>query len=397
MSMRKLAWWIVAGVAAAALVAWALVPAPVRVETERANTGPFEQTVDELARTRIRDHYTVTAPLGGEVERIALREGDDVAAGAPVAVLRPALPALLDTRTELELRRRLEAARAGLEAAEARVARTAVAVTQAQLELARSRKLDETHMVAAAKLEGDALVLAMAEQEQQLARADAHVAKHDIDIAAAALVRARGTDPARGGAWRLVAPIAGRVLKVQQKSAGTVAVGTPLLELGDPANLEVLIELLTTEAPQVREGALVRLEDWGGQRPLAGRVRRVEPLGFTKISALGVEEQRVNVLVDLVSPHSDWQRLGEGYRLTARIVAYRAEAALSIPSGALFRSGDSWFAYQVDKDRRARRVEVQLGHRNERRTEILAGLREGDTVIVYPGDTLHEGVRVATR
>jgi HlyD family secretion protein len=397
MDKRSIVGWSLAGIAGAALVAWALAPSPVQVELGVVASGPFEETVDELARTRIRDHYTLTAPLSGQVDRIALREGDEVTARMPLAVLHPALPALLDSRTEQELRQRLEVARAGLEAAEARVARSAVAVTQARRELERSRKLAENQLVAAAKLEGDELALAMAGQEQQAAQAEAHVARHDIDLASAALSRARGADPARAGAWSLVAPIAGRVLRVQQKSAGAVVVGTPLLELGDPANLEVLIELLTTEAPRVAVGAPVLLEDWGGPAPLAGRVRRVEPLGFTKVSALGVEEQRVNVLVDLVSPRSEWQSLGEGYRLSARITSYRAASALAIPGGALFRAGERWYVYRVGPDRRAHQVPVVPAHRNGHSAEILDGLAAGDRVIVYPGDTLREGVRVVAR
>jgi HlyD family secretion protein len=396
MSRRNLLWIAAVGLPVAGLVAWAMVPARIAVEVAAVQRGPFATTVDEQARTRIRDHYSLTAPLAGEVERVALREGDDVAAGSVVAHLRPALPALLDSRTELELRRRVEAARAAMEAAEARVARAQVAQAQARLEAERSRKLAESHVVSAAKLETDELALAMAAQELASARADAHVATHDIDIAVAALARAR--EAGRGGSsaeWPLTAPISGRVLRVQQKSGGTVSVGTPLLELGDPANLEVLIELLTTEAPQVAPGAPVRLSNWGGPAPLDGRVRRVEPLGFTKVSALGVEEQRVNVIVDLVSPREAWASLGEGYRLDAQIEVYREALALTVPSGALFRNADRWFVYTLTSSARARSTPVTVGRRNDRYAQILGGLREGERVIVYPGDAVRDGARVS--
>jgi HlyD family secretion protein len=395
MSRRNVLWVVVAALAVAGLLLWAVRPAPVAVDTATVRRGPFEQTVDEQARTRIRDHYAVTAPLSGEVDRISLREGDDVRAGSPVARLRPALPALLDRRTELELRRRVEAARAAEEAANARVARSQVAVAQASLEAARSRKLAESHLVAAAKLETDELTLAMAGQELESAKADAHVARHDVDIAVAALARARDAGHESTTAdWLLAAPIDGRVLRVQQKSGGTVGVGAPLMELGDPANLEVLIELLTTEAPQVAPGAPVRLSNWGGPGPLAGRVRRVEPWGFTKVSALGVEEQRVNVLVDIASPRQEWESLGEGYRLDAQIQVYRHDSALSVPTGALFRVGEHWFTYLVTAERRVRQVPVTIGRRNERSAEVVAGLNEGDRVVVYPGDALRDGARV---
>jgi len=394
MKYRKTLWIAAAAPGVAGLMAWAFIPSPLTVEVATVRRGVFEQTVDEQARTRIRDHYAVTAPLSGEVERITLREGDDVTAGAPVARLRPALPALLDARTELELRRRLEAAQASKQAADARVARSEVALVQARAEAERSRKLAESHMVAAAKLETDELTLAMAGQELESAKADAHVAQHDIDFAVAALSRAREAGRGGGAEWPLTAPIAGRVLRVQQKSGATVGVGTPLIEFGDPSNLEVLIELLTTEAPQVAPGAPVILVNWGGPAPLLGRVRRVEPWGFTKISALGVEEQRVNVLVDITSARKEWLALGEGYRLDAKIEVYRAERALMVPTGALFRAGDQWSVYLVTTSRRARQTPVTLSHRNDRYAEVVSGLHEGDRVVVYPGDAVHDNVRV---
>jgi HlyD family secretion protein len=249
--------------------------------------------------------------------------------------------------------------------------------------------------VAEAKLETDELALAMAGQEFESAKADAHVAQHDIDIAVAALARVHEAVRGGGGSeWPLTAPIAGRVLRVQQKSSGTVSVGTPLIELGDPTNLEILIELLTTEAPKVATGAAVRLTNWGGPAPLLGRVRRVEPWGFTKISALGVEEQRVNVLVDIVSPRKDWASLGEGYRLDAEIQVYQQAKALIVPTGALFRAGERWLVFRVAPGNRARQVSVTIGHRNDRYAEVIDGLKEADRVVMYPSDALRDGMRV---
>ena len=381
---------------AGALLTWSLIPRAVSVEMAPVSRGPFVQTVDELAKTRIRDHFLVSSPLAGELERIALREGDDVIAGTVIASLHPALPALLDARTELELRRRVEAARATKERADARVKQAEVALELSRREVERSRKLAESKTVAQAKLESDELTFEMSGRELDSARADAHVAQHDIEVAAAALARARETgSTAREAEWLLRAPIAGRVLRVQQKSGGTVGVGTPLVEFGDPGNLEVLIELLTTEAPKVAPGAAVRLDEWGGPAPLAGRVRRIEPWGFTKISALGVEEQRVNVLVDIVTDRREWSALGEGYRLDAHIRVYERADTLQIPSGALFRSGAQWMVFSVTANGRARRTMVTVGHRNESFTEILVGLKAGDRVVLYPSDAVREGVRLA--
>jgi len=380
----------------AALLVWILRPAPVAVELGAVTRGPLEETVDELAKTRIRDHYVLSAPLAGELDRINLREGDEIKAGDTVAHLRPAIPSLLDSRAELELRRRIEAARAAQGRAAARFAQSQVALTQARLEVERSRKLAESKLIAAAKLETDELAFVMAQRELDSASADVHVAKHDVDVAVAAISRAReGTRKDANADWFLKAPIAGRVLRVQQKSAGTVSVGAPLIEFGDLANLEVVVEQLTNEATRVKSGAPVRLDNWGGSEPLAGRVRRIEPWGFTKISALGVEEQRVNILVDLVSPREQWGSLGEGYRLDAHIEVYRNDDALRVPTGALFRSGDQWSVYAVESNGRARRVPVRISHRGAAFTELEGGLSEGARLVLYPADTIRDGVRVA--
>lgn len=387
--------WILAGTLTglAGFLGWLLTPSPVAVEIAAVTRGPLEETVDEQAKTRIRDHYVLSAPLSGELDRMSLREGDEIAAGQIVARLRPVVPALLDSRTQLELRRRVEAARAAQERAAARLAQAQVALEQARLEVERSRKLAESKLVAVAKLESDELTFLMAQREIDTANADIHVARHDVEVAVAAVSRAH--EGARSDEdWLLKAPIAGRVLRVQQKSAGTVGVGTPLIEFGDLSDLEVVIEQLTNEATRVTAGAAVRFDDWGGSEPLLGRVRRIEPWGFTKVSALGVEEQRVNVLVDFVSPREQWASLGEGYRLAAHIQVYRNDAALRLPTGALFRVGDQWTVYTVDNRSRARRVPVRIDHRGAVFTELLGPLSEGTRVIVYPGDTIRDGVRV---
>ncbi len=397
MSRRNVLIAAVAVALAAALIGWALIPRPVEVEIASVTRGSFVQTVEEQAKTRIRDHFLVSSPLAGELERIELREGDDVVAGSVIARLHPALPALLDARTELELRRRVESAQATKERSDARVRQAEVGLELSRLELGRSRKLAESNTVSRAKLESDELAFEMGGRELDSARADAHVAQHDIDIASAALARAREAgSTAREAEWLLRAPIAGRVLRVQQKSGGTVVVGTPLVEFGDPGNLEVIIELLTTEAPKVAPGAAVVLDEWGGPIPLAGRVRRIEPWGFTKISALGVEEQRVNVLVDIVTDRTEWSSLGEGYRLDAHIRVYERADILQIPSGALFRSGAQWMVFSVTSNGRARQTNVTVGHRNENFTEILDGLKANERVVLYPSDAVRDGVRLAT-
>jgi HlyD family secretion protein len=381
----------------AGFLVWLLMPAPLAVDIGTVTRGPLELTVDEQAKTRIRDHYVLSAPLTGELGRITLREGDEIAAGETVARLQPVIPALLDSRTELELRRRVEAARATQERAAARFAQSQVALAQARLEVERSRKLAESKLVPAAKLETDELALLMAQRELDSASADVHVARHDVDVAIAAVSRARDSTRGDAGAdWPLKAPIAGWVLRVQQKSAGTVNVGAPLIEFGDLGNLEVVIEALTNEATCVAPGAPVTFDNWGGPQPLLGRVRRIEPWGFTKVSALGVEEQRVNVLVDFLSPHDQWASLSEGYRLDAHIQVYRNDSALRLPTGALFRSGEQWAVYALQSNGRVRRVQVRIDHRGAVFTELLSGLPDGARVVLYPGDTIQDGVRVTS-
>ncbi|HYL03605.1 MAG TPA: HlyD family efflux transporter periplasmic adaptor subunit [Steroidobacteraceae bacterium] len=395
MTVRKR--WLLAGtvLGIAAFLLWLLMPAPVPVEVATVTRGALEETVDEQAKTRIRDHYVLSAPLAGELERISLREGDAIAAGEPVARLRPVIPALLDSRTELELRRRVEAARAAEERAAARVAQSQVGLAQARLEVERSRRLAESKLIPAAKLDADELTFLMAQRELDGANADVHVARHDVDIAVAAVSRARaGNHPEAD--WVLKAPIAGWVLRVQQKSAGNVAVGAPLIEIGDLANLEVVIEALTNEATRVAPGAPVTFDNWGGAEPLRGRVRRIEPWGFTKVSALGVEEQRVNILVDFVSPRDRWASLGEAYRLDAHIQVYRNDTALRLPTGALFRSGAQWSVYAVGSNGRAQRVPVRIDHRGPLFAEVLGGVSEGTRVVMYPGDNIADGVRVTS-
>lgn len=388
--------WLLAGILTAlvAFLVWVLMPAPVAVEIGVVSRGPLEETVDEQAKTRIRDHYVLSAPLTGELERITLKEGDPIIADQTVARLHPVVPALLDSRTELELRSRVDAARAAQERAAARQAQAQVALEQARLEVERSRKLAESKLIATAKLESDELSYLMAQRELDTANADVHVARHDVDVAVAAVSRAH-EGPRTDADWLLKAPIAGRVLRVQQKSAGTVSVGAPLIEFGDLTDLEVVIEQLTNEATRVAPGAPVRFDNWGGAEPLVGRVRRIEPWGFTKVSALGVEEQRVNILVDLMSPHEQWASLGEGYRLDAHIQVYRNDDALRLPTGALFRVGDQWTVYSVDSRDRAHQVPVRVDHRGPIFAEVLGGLTDGARVILYPGDTIRDGVRVA--
>ncbi|MFZ5637060.1 MAG: efflux RND transporter periplasmic adaptor subunit [Pseudomonadota bacterium] len=399
--------WIGGGVATAALLAllvWAFAPRPVPVETATARIGRFERTVDEDARTRVRDRYAITAPLAGRVSRIALREGDAVEHDATLATLTPALPPMLDARTEAQLAARVETADAAVDRAAARIALARTALAQARNTLKREEGLARDRFIAASQLENDRLAVRAAEQDLESAKEDHHVAGHELEQARAALAAARDDDV---GAFAVRAPVSGRVLRVTQTSEGMVALGAPLLELGDTAQMEIVAELLTTDALQATPGMPVRIERWGGPKPLAGRVRRVEPAGFTKISALGVEEQRVNVLIDLTGPREDWRSLGDGFRVGVRIVVVARDDALLVPVSAVFPRPGAGGDGEVDgarpmavfaiQDGRARLREVAVGGRNGSDAWIVSGLRAGERVIVYPGDAVAEGVRVEPR
>lgn len=399
MDKRSVALSTAAGLALAAALAWAFSPRPVDVEAATASPGRFESSIDEDARTRVADRYTISAPLAGRVLRLTLREGDTVEAGALAATVMPLLSPLLDERSLREATARVEAAQAQLERANVRIQRTGVGVQQARVELERSTQLAQDGFIAATKLDGDRLAAQAAAREQETAVQDRHVAEHELEQARAVLSALR--EPGRAGrGFAVRSPVSGQVLRVLQASEGTVALGTPLVEVGNLDRLEVVADLLTTDALQAAPGTPVRIERWGGPVELAGRVRRVEPSAFTKVSALGVEEQRVRVLIDLTSPRAQWQALGDGFRVGVRIVVLAADQALQVPASAVFplpAGDDHTMAVFVIDGGRARLKPVGLRARNGSMAWIERGLTAGTRVIVYPPAAVRDGVRVRER
>lgn len=382
------------GAVAAALLVWAFSPRPVAVETAVIASGRYEQSIEEDGRTRLKDRYTISAPVAARVLRISLREGDRVAAGETVAVLLPAMSAMVDERSTREAGERHQAARANVTRASARIARAQVAAEEAQLELQRAEKLAREGFLAPASFDSARLALAGARREVDAARAEREAAVHDEAQAAAALMPATGAQT--GKPLNVKAPVAGVVLKVAQASEGTIPAGTPLLDVGDPARMEVIAELLTTDAVQAQPGRPAVVERWGGA-PAKGRVRRVEPAAFTKVSALGIEEQRVKVIVDLDTPPAGWQAMGDGYRVTLRVITQSVEQALLAPVGALFPIGDGGTGVYVVDQGKAKLQPLELGGRNGSEAWVRSGLKAGQTVIVYPPPTVAEGKRVEAR
>jgi len=381
---------------AVAVIGWWLMPGPVRVETATVVRAPFVATVDEDGKTRVRERYVVAAPLAGVSTRVRLKPGDRVDTGSVIASILPTPAALLDPRSRREAEERLGAAEATRERTQAAVERTRAQFDQAKADLERTRVLAQRGAATTQALERAELVLRVADRDARAAEFQDHATEHEIEQIKAVLARYDRPDQEQGGRWDVVAPVSGVVLNVVQESERTVTAGTPLVEIADPQDLEIVVDVLSNDALEVRPGAEVAIEHWGGPSPLQGRVRRVEPAAFTKVSTLGVEEQRVNVRVDLVSPPELWKGLGDGFRVDARITVFSKSDSLVVPAGAVFRAGDDWFVFVVVNGRAERRS-IMLLRRSGRFAAVASGLERGELVVVYPGDKVAPGARVSVR
>lgn len=396
-------------------LAWAFVPAPVAVDIAPVTRGRFEAGIEEDGRTRLRDRYVVSAPLAGRLARIGLREGDPVDADAPLAIITPGLPPLLDARTVLSQQARVASAQAVVQRALARIERGKVSVEQARADLARTEQLAARGFVAPTRLDTERLVERAARRELDAAVADHDAARHDLEQAQASLAALQeGSAPARKVEQVVLrAPAPGRVLRVVQPNEANVLAGAPLIEVGDTRRLEVVAELLTTDALQIHEGSRVIIDRWGGPDRLEGRVRRIEPSAFTKVSALGVEEQRVAVLIDILSPADTWRALGDGYRVGVRILTVARDDALLVPVSASFpmpaglssmpaaptaaAGAPPQSAVFVVQAGRAQLKGVDIAARNATHAWVRSGLDAGDPVIAYPPPAVRDGTRVRPR
>jgi HlyD family secretion protein len=375
--------------------ALALRPRPVPVDVAEATRGALVVAIEEPGVTRVKDRYTVSAPVTGHASRLSLEAGDVVREGDSLAELTPALSPLLDERTRTEAEARLGAMLSALGQSRSLAARARVARELADQELARSRPLAAAGSLSKQALEQAEFSARMRMEEETSASFAVKVASEDVRLARAALGR-NGGGHASDRHLDVLAPISGRVLRVHQKSAGIVQAGTPLVEIGDPKALEIVVDLLTTDAVHVKLGTAVVIQGWGGDTPLAGKVSRVEPSAFTRPSALGVDEQRVNVIVALTDAPDRFSALGDGYRVEARLVLWRSDDVLRVPQGAVFRYGDGWAVYAL-RDGTALLTQVRIGHRGDTEVEIVSGLAPGAEVAVHPGDRVKHGVRVEPR
>ncbi|MDO8890212.1 MAG: efflux RND transporter periplasmic adaptor subunit [Thiobacillus sp.] len=390
---------ILVGTLLLGVLVWAFRPQPVLVELAEVSEGPFDQTIMEDGKTRVRERYVISAPLAGKMQRITLKAGDAVKAGDTLAVIAPSAPALLDARAERELGERVGSAEANRQRATAEAARAYAALDKSSADLERARKLAEKNFVSTAALEQATLAVKLNQRELEAAKYGEQAAKHEVAVARAALFRwreeASGKNVA-GQRWEVHTPLAGKVLKVLQESESVVSIGTPLLEIGQPTELEVVVDVLSSDAVQIPSGAQVRFERWGKSEALEGVVRRVEPAAFTKVSALGVEEQRVNVIIDLTSPAERWQTLGDGYKVDARIITASLDKAVKVPVSALFRAGDQWAVFVAREGRAAKQI-VTLSRRSATEAVVQEGLKVGEKVIVHPSDSVSDNKVIRER
>ncbi|HQA32834.1 MAG TPA: HlyD family efflux transporter periplasmic adaptor subunit [Casimicrobium huifangae] len=391
---RKWLYWLLAALAVA-WVAWFALRAPAQIASIGAVTkGALEQVIAEDGKTRLKTRYVLAAPVAGLVHRIELKPGDAVKAGQVVAEIEPASSGLLDPRSRAQAQAEVSAADAAVRAARARVSAASTAAALAQSELRRAEELRRSGFVTDANVEATRARAAAASSEQQSARADEGSAAQRLQMARATL--SQEGQEGRVGRGRVVAvraPVDAVVLKRPFESATPVAVGQTLLEVGDPAALEIEAEVLSADAVRLRPGLPARLSRWGGDGVLDAKVTRVEPGAFTKVSALGVEEQRTRVILDLVTPRERWAALGDGFRVEIEFLLQRDENVLQVPATALFRAGDGWAAYRLDGGR-ARRVVVKTGIRTALAAQVLEGLSDGDAVVLQPDDRIVDGTRI---
>jgi HlyD family secretion protein len=403
----KRAVWTVVFVVALAGLAWFAWPQPIPVDLATVSRGPMEVTVDDDGKTEVRHVYTVSAPIAGKVLRISQPHGEEgvsrhvgdrvTANETVVAVMQPTTPGFIDFRTREEGEAAVEAAAAAVTYADSEVRRLEAAVAFYRAEYERKQALTRTQSASAEALDKAQFDIDSNEASLTSAKAQVAIWQGVRASLAARLINpssaAAPTDP--GCCIELRAPVSGRVLKVIQESEAVVPAGTPLIEIGDPLDLDVVADLLSTDAVQIEPGSTVRIDGWGGP-PINGRVARVDPAGFLKVSALGIEEQRVHVTIDLVDPPEAWSRLGHDYRVTVHVTVWNAENAIAVPVGALFRQGGEWAVFSL-RAGHATAIPVKLGHRNNQAAEVLSGLSEGDRVILHPSDRIVDGARVTER
>lgn len=370
-------------------------PKPVPVDVGRVTRGPMEVTVEEEGKTRVKDKYVISAPVSGLLQRIEYDSGDKVKEGMVVARIQPAAPGLLDERQLEVSNARLSATRAALQQAKEGLKLANEEASYAEKELNRVKGLHLNGAGTDQDLDQALIANQRAQSNKASAEFGVKIAEHELESAQAAVKWARQLKPSNE-LLVIHSPVGGYVLNVPNQSERPVMSGAPLMEVGDLHSLEVQVDVLSSDAVQIRPGTAARIMRWGGDSTLDGSVRMVEPAGYTKISALGVEEQRVPVIVDFTSNEREWDRLGDGYRVVVDFIIWKGDSVLQVPSSSLFRSGKDWALFMMTNGR-ARRQVVKVGHQSGLSAQILEGVKEGDLVLTHPDERIEDGVRVRLR
>lgn len=379
-----------------ALLIWGFWPQPVLVETIKVRSAPLTIAIEEEGRTRVIDRYIISAPVDGVACRVQLNVGDEVEQGQTLLSITPLASQVLDPRSRAQAKARVSASESALHSAEEQASAAAAAASFATTELERLKPLVDKGVIsheafdkAATDVQTTAAAKRAADFNVDVARYELQAARHVLEYTAGS----NGEPPVR---VPVKSPVTGRILKLVRECEGPVRTGEPFLEVGNPAALEVEVDVLSADAVKIKPGMKVLFERWGGDAVLEGIVRTVEPAGFTKISALGVEEQRVLIIADFASDAVLWQRLGDGYRVEARFIIWHQDQVLQVPASSLFRFQDGWAVF-VNQGNRAIRRKVEIGQRNGLAAQILAGLSPAETVINHPDDEIDDGTRIKPR
>ncbi len=394
-SLKTLLWGVLL-IAVVLFAAMMLFPKPVEVEFATAKIGPLRVAVQEDGKTRIREKYTVSAPLSGRVSRIELNPGDHCDEKTLLAVILPSAPEFLDARALAQALAKVQASEAAVQRAQSNLEQARIQLELSQTKFERAQELLPSNAISQNEFDIARTEQMSSEQSLQTARFELEIARYELAMAKAAVQQfdadaeqgSRSLDP-----FEIDSPISGRVLRVMQESSAVVSVGTPLIQIGDPSNLEIEVDVLSTDAVQIQPGAEVLIKHWGGAEPLSGYVRVIEPAAFTKVSSLGVEEQRVNVIADFSEPPEQLASLGDGYRVEASITVDVLEQALQIPNSALFRHQRQWHVLSI-VDNKAHLQPVKIGLQSDAYTQVTEGLNAGARVIVYPSDAITPGTPV---
>ncbi|KTD34702.1 membrane fusion protein [Legionella moravica] len=375
------------------IILWFILPTPIKVQLAEVSYGPYSEYIEEDAKTRAIKIYTITAPVMGKLLRINYLEGDSVHQNDILATILPALPSLLDVRAKDQLEQELGAAEAQYEEAKAILEQAKAALDTALSDFNRKKSLVAKGYVSPSDIEHTELEYKLKQKIVHAAERKVHSAEHDIEKIKASLSATTENQKYSQEKVNLLAPISGKILRINQKSESTLKIGTNIMELADVTQLEIVADVLSTDAAQIPNKAKVLIKRWGGPKDLTGTVRTVEPSGYTKISALGVEEQRVNVIIDITSPHEQWNNLGDEFRVDVDIFIYESEKELLVPMSALFRDSEQWAVFVAEHGKAIKRI-IEIKRHNLDAAIVASGIKEGEYVVLFPGNLISNGVRI---